>query len=145
MGFFQNIISDFKNRDWYKTLDKDTKKEMKNATHSLNDKGTQKQDNLKSWRTLDEQGNEIPLHKSQQEEGLNTNRAEDYTITDSTAIQSVNYNPETQACGVTFKGGNGKEYVYPRVPLEKIDKLLNADSKGGYFSKYITSYSINKR
>lgn len=141
MAFIGNLIQDFKNRDWYKTMDKDTRKELKSLNHSLNDKDTKKYVDLKSWRKENDKGESLPLHKLN--EGLNTNKAEDYKIQDSTCVDKISYNPLTKALGVIFKKGK-KQYLYPNVPEEKVDKLVNADSKGGYFSKAIKQYSINQ-
>lgn len=61
----------------------------------------------------------------------------------STAIKKLKYNPKTQELYVTFQGSN-KKYLYPRVPKEKIEELMEAPSKGEYFLKNIhDQYSVN--
>lgn len=63
----------------------------------------------------------------------------------STAIGRVRYNPETQNLYITFRNGNGKEYLFPNVPEEKVRKLLNAGSKGRYYGKYVKPhYAVSK-
>lgn len=63
----------------------------------------------------------------------------------STAIGRVRYNPETGNLYITFRNGNGKEYLFPNVPEEKVRKLLNAGSKGRYYGKYIKPhYAVSR-
>lgn len=63
----------------------------------------------------------------------------------STAIGRVRYNPETGNLYITFRNGNGKEYLFPNVPEEKVRKLLNAGSKGRYYGKYVKPhYAVSK-
>lgn len=63
----------------------------------------------------------------------------------STAIGRVRYNPETENLYVTFRNGNGKEYLFPNVPPEKVRKFLNAGSKGRYYGKYVKPhYAVSK-
>lgn len=47
----------------------------------------------------------------------------------STAIQSIKYDPKKQRAYVVFKNGNGTEYTY-KVSPEEFDDFLNAASKG---------------
>ncbi len=55
---------------------------------------------------------------------------------DSTAIANIEYDPKTEGLKVKFQG-NGKEYFYPGVPLETVQALMKAPSKGEYFMKNI--------
>lgn len=52
----------------------------------------------------------------------------------STAIQSIKYDPKKQRAYVVFKNGNGTEYTY-KVSPEEFDDFLNAASKGRHVAK----------
>lgn len=52
----------------------------------------------------------------------------------STAIQSIKYDPKKQRAYVIFKNGNGTEYTYKVAP-EEFDDFLNAASKGRHVAK----------
>lgn len=52
------------------------------------------------------------------------------TSVESTAIQQVGYDPQTQELQVQFKGGDGTVYSYPNVPEGDVEQFLNAPSKG---------------
>lgn len=52
----------------------------------------------------------------------------------STAIQSIKYDPKKQRAYVIFKNGNGTEYEY-KVSPEEFDDFLNAASKGRHVAK----------
>lgn len=52
----------------------------------------------------------------------------------STAIQSIKYDPKKQRAYVVFKNGNGTEYTY-KVSPEEFDDFLNAASKGRHIAK----------
>lgn len=51
---------------------------------------------------------------------------------DSTALSNIEYDPKTEGLKVKFQG-NGKTYFYPGVPLETVQALMKAPSKGEYF------------
>ena len=60
----------------------------------------------------------------------------------STAIKKIKYNPKDEGLKVRFQGGS-KEYFYPSVPTELIQRWLKAPSKGEFFMKNIhDQYSI---
>lgn len=59
----------------------------------------------------------------------------------STAIQSIKYDPKKQRAYVVFKNGNGTEYTY-KVSPEEFDDFLNAASKGRHVAK---EWNHNKR
>lgn len=50
----------------------------------------------------------------------------------STALKKIRYSPKSEGLYVTFTGSN-KEYFYPAVPLELIEELIKAPSKGEFF------------
>lgn len=52
----------------------------------------------------------------------------------STAIQSIKYDPKKQRAYVIFKNGNGTEYTY-KVSPEEFDDFLNAASKGRWVAR----------
>ena len=63
----------------------------------------------------------------------------------SSAISNVKYDPDTEALNVKFNG-SGKHYFYPAVPLELVQALLRAPSKGEFFMKNIhDQYSMYGR
>lgn len=51
---------------------------------------------------------------------------------DSTAIANIDYDPKTELLKVKFQGGD-KVYDYPAVPMELVQALLKAPSKGEFF------------
>lgn len=51
----------------------------------------------------------------------------------STAVKTINYDPNTQVCRITFVGGS-KEYEY-KMTKGEFDNFLNASSKGRYVNK----------
>jgi lysyl-tRNA synthetase class 2 len=62
----------------------------------------------------------------------------------STAIAKIKYNPENEGLKVRFQKGK-KEYFYPSVPAQLIQRWLEAPSKGEFFMKNIhDQYSIFK-
>lgn len=63
----------------------------------------------------------------------------------SSALSNVNYDPDTEALNVQFNGSS-KHYFYPAVPLELVQALLRAPSKGEFFMKNIhDQYSMYGR
>lgn len=61
----------------------------------------------------------------------------------STAISSVNYDPDTEGLTVKFQG-NDKKYFYPGVPLELVQDMMKAPSKGEFFMANIhDQYTMN--
>lgn len=62
----------------------------------------------------------------------------------SSAVQSFDYDPKSQALNVKFVGGN-KKYLYPNVPPEVVTEFMDAPSKGKYMNYVIgPQYSTNK-
>lgn len=59
----------------------------------------------------------------------------------SSAIQKISYNTDSKILSVTFQ--QGATYDYPSVPELEFHNLINAESVGKYFNKYIKPYSIN--
>ena len=63
----------------------------------------------------------------------------------SSALSNVKYDPDTEALNVKFNG-SGKHYFYPAVPLELVQGLLKAASKGEFFMANIhDQYSMYGR
>ena len=61
----------------------------------------------------------------------------------STAISKINYDPDTEGLTVQFQGEN-KKYFYPGVPLELVQSLMKAPSKGEFFMANIhDQYTMN--
>jgi len=57
----------------------------------------------------------------------------------SSAINSVTYDDETNILTIEFK--QGAEYDYPDVPFEEFENLINAPSVGKYYNTHIKQYS----
>ena len=53
----------------------------------------------------------------------------------STAVRSIDYNPEADELQVTFV--TGRRYLYQDVPAYVAEAFRTAFSKGTYFNKYI--------
>lgn len=63
----------------------------------------------------------------------------------SSALRNVKYDPDTEALNVQFNGSS-KHYFYPAVPLELVQALMKAPSKGEFFMKNIhDQYSMYGR
>ena len=59
---------------------------------------------------------------------------------DSTAIEQVSYDKETQVLRIMFK--RGAEYDYPNVPAYEFKALVSAPSVGKYYNANIKKYAI---
>lgn len=82
-----------------------------------------------------------------QEKGINDTNEDLYNKKQisipSTALSSINYDPDTEGLTVKFQG-NSKSYFYPGVPLELVEALLKAPSKGEFFLANIhDQYTMN--
>lgn len=62
----------------------------------------------------------------------------------STAIDHVSYDPETENLQVAFRSNPSKEYDFPSVPEDVVYRFVNAPSKGTYYNETIKDYSTNK-
>lgn len=63
----------------------------------------------------------------------------------SSALSNIKYDPDTEELNVKFNG-SGKHYFYPGVPLELVQGLLKAVSKGEFFMANIhDQYSMYGR
>ena len=58
----------------------------------------------------------------------------------SSAINSVTYDNETNVLTIEFK--RGAEYDYPNVPEIEFKNLVRAPSVGKYFNQYIKPYAV---
>lgn len=82
--------------------------------------------------------------KQMQEAGIDLNDKDiDTSMIASTAIAGIRYNPETGNLYVKFRGGKGKEYLFPNVPEETVRRMLNAESKGRFYGKKIKPYAVS--
>lgn len=61
------------------------------------------------------------------------------THTESSMIDSSNYNPETNELIVTFKGGSS--YSFKGVLTEDYQAFTEAESAGKAFNQYIRKYN----
>ncbi len=63
----------------------------------------------------------------------------------SSALSNVKYDPDTEELNIQFNGSS-KHYFYPAVPLELVQGLLKAASKGEFFMANIhDQYSMYGR
>lgn len=53
----------------------------------------------------------------------------------SSHLKSVGYDPDTETLEVEFR--TGPIYVYQKVPVDLIDRLLSSDSPGAFFNREI--------
>lgn len=60
----------------------------------------------------------------------------------SSAINHICYDSETQVLKIAFKSNVGKEYDYPEVPLEEVLGFLEAESQGKYYHQRLKAYSV---
>lgn len=61
----------------------------------------------------------------------------------SSNLDSVRYRESTRTLDVRF--GSGSVYRYESVPSEVVQRLLDAESKGQYFHRYIRKNYIYSR
>ena len=73
-------------------------------------------------------------------EGTSGGGFEEHNV-DSTAIDHVTYNPETENLGVSFRSNPSKVYDFPGVPESLVSRFINAPSKGTFYHKQIKKYS----
>jgi hypothetical protein len=64
------------------------------------------------------------------------------TAVNSSMIQAVDYDPDTQDFTVKFT--NGKTLVFQDVPQSKYDAFMAAPSQGKYFHGHIKSHVSRK-
>ena len=61
----------------------------------------------------------------------------------SSNIDSIGYDPDTEMLEIEFRGGT--VYEYRNVPLVVYEELMNAASHGSYFNREISkAYSYEK-
>lgn len=83
--------------------------------------------------------------KNEAEKIFNEEYHEKQIAIPSTAINNIKYNPKDEGLKVKFQGGK-KEYFYPAVPVELIQRWLKAPSKGEFFMQNIhDQYSIFRK
>ena len=69
--------------------------------------------------------------------------ATEETAVESSAIEKISYNAETKTLTVTFDVGGTFEYY--EVPQEIYDGLMQAESKGNYFTENIKKAYLSKK
>lgn len=67
-----------------------------------------------------------------------------YLSVESAAVDSLEYNSETEVMTIRFKNNKDKKYDYYNVPLREIIGFMEADSKGRYFHHNLRKYSVLK-
>ena len=76
------------------------------------------------------------MAEKEAEEQFNNEYREKQISIPSTAIKNIQYDPDTEGLTVQFVS-SGKKYFYPAVPLELVQALMKAPSKGEFFMKNI--------
>ena len=89
-----------------------------------------KSEGKKARRTSNKKLTEMA--EKEAEEQFNNEYREKQISVPSTAIKNIKYDPKTELLRVKFSSGN-KTYDYPAVPLELVQALMKAPSKGEFF------------
>ena len=89
-----------------------------------------KSEGKKARKTSNKKLTEIA--RKEAEEQFNNEYREKQISIPSTAIKNIQYNPKTKLLRVKFSSGN-KTYNYPGVPMELVEALIKAPSKGEFF------------
>ena len=99
-----------------------------------------KSEGKKARRTSNKKLTEIA--EKEAEEQFNNEYREKQISVPSTAIKNIQYDPDTEGLTAQF-ASSGKKYFYPSVPLELVQALMKAPSKGEFFMANIhDQYSI---
>ena len=93
-----------------------------------------KSEGKKARKTSNKKLTEIA--RKEAEEQFNNEYREKQISIPSTAIKNIKYDPKTELLRVKFSSGN-KTYDYPGVPMELVEALMKAPSKGEFFMKNI--------
>ena len=135
----------------FKREDLQGKKKLKRESESFpsfskliqsNIKAVQSNQNKKDWNVSKPQSiriNQQTFGQMQRDAGGNR-KANEVAQVDSSAVDKINYDPETKDLNVTY-AGNPKEYLYPEVPKRVVQAFLMSPSKGAFADKVISQYS----
>lgn len=137
-----------KDLDWKPTTELEKQTLSPEGYYRIGERAEQKDSRLQDIfkrelaKVQEEKGHKRATAKDKLEAQTNANREFDTEYNEkqvsvpSTALKSIKYNPKSEALTVRF-AGSGKEYFYPAVPLELVQALLKAPSKGEFFLKNI--------
>ena len=135
----------------FKREDLQGKKKLKRESESFpafgkliqsNIKAVQSNQNKQDWNISKPQSiriNQQTFGQMQKDKGGNR-KANDVAQVDSSAVESIHYDPDKENLDVRFVG-NPKEYRYPNVPKKVVQAFMMAPSKGSYMEKVISKYS----
>ena len=135
----------------FKREDLQGKKKLKRESESFpafskliqsNIKAVQSNQNKQDWNVSKPQSiriNQQTFGQMQRDTGGNR-KANQVAQVNSSAVDKINYNPETKDLNVTY-AGNPKEYLYPNVPKKVVQAFMMAPSKGAFANKVISQYS----
>lgn len=135
----------------FKREDLQGKKKLKRESESFpafgkliqsNIKAVQSNQNKQDWNISKPQSiriNQQTFGQMQKDKGGNR-KANEVTSVNSSAVDKINYNPETKDLNVTY-AGNPKEYLYPNVPKKVVQAFMMSPSKGAFANKVISQYS----
>lgn len=107
-----------------------------------NIKAVQSNQNKQDWNVSKPKSirvNNQTFGQMQKDKGGNR-KANEVAQVDSSAVDKINYNPETKDLNVTY-AGSSKEYLYPDVPKKVVQAFLMSPSKGTFANKVISQYS----
>lgn len=160
-NIFQKALSPFRSesKDAYKDLDEGKKIKVTPKSDRYTYENQEDTDYNKNWKpeTKEEKESLSPATyfrvgedaKVKEEMGINKDNEDFYNKKQisipSTALSSIEYNPDDEGLYVQFTGSD-KTYFYPAVPLELVQALLKAPSKGEFFMSNIhDQYSMYRK
>lgn len=135
----------------FKREDIQGKKKLKRESESFpafgkliqsNIKAVQSNQNKQDWNISKPQSirvNNQTFGQMQRDKGGNR-KANQVAQVNSSAVDKINYNPETKDLNVTY-AGSSKEYLYPDVPKKVVQAFMMSPSKGAFANKVISKYS----
>ena len=135
----------------FKREDLQGKKKLKRESESFpsfskliqsNIKAVQSNQNKQDWNVSKPKSiriNQQTFGQMQRDAGGNR-KANEVSQVDSSAVESIHYNPDKGNLDVRFVG-NPKEYRYPSVPKKVVQAFLMSPSKGSYMNKVISKYA----
>ena len=135
----------------FKREDLQGKKKLKRESESFpafgkliqsNIKAVQSNQNKQDWNISKPQSirvNNQTFGQMQKDAGGNR-KANQVAQVNSTAVDKINYNPETKDLNVTY-AGSPKEYLYPDVPKKVVQAFMMSPSKGAFANEVISRYS----
>ena len=132
-------------KGYYRQGDRDTEKQTRMSgifNAALNRAKKEDQDRVESLKAEGKKKRKTSdkklVEKAEQEakEQFDKEYREKQISVPSTAISNIQYDPDTEGLTVQF-ASSGKKYFYPAVPVELVQALMKAPSKGEFFMRNI--------